>query len=68
MNEIQKIIEEAYRMISAATVSGDSVDVMATARIKLRIAFKMAGNKSALWEAHKLADEEKAEKKGEEDG
>lgn len=63
MNNIQKKIEEAYRMISAADVRGDSVDVMAGARIKLRDAFALAGDKSALWDAHKLADAEKSEKK-----
>lgn len=69
MNEIQKIIEEAYRMISTVAVSGNSVDVMAGARIKLRDAFKLAGDKSALWDAHKLAEAEKAKKKGKgEDG
>lgn len=63
MNNIQKKIEEAYRMISAASVSGDSVDVMAGARIKLRDAFKLAGDKSALWDAHKLAEAEKEKEK-----
>lgn len=59
MNDIQKKIEDAHRMISVIAVSGDAVDVMAGARIKLLEAFQLAGDKSALWEAHKLAEAEK---------
>lgn len=39
---------------------------MATAKSLLRNAYKTAGDKSALWEAHKLA--EKAEAKVEKNG
>lgn len=60
MNDIQKEINEAYRMVSAIPVSGDAVDVMAGARIHLKEAFKLAGDKSALWGAHKLAEKEKS--------
>ncbi len=35
MNEIQKAIQEAHRMISVIPVSGDAVDVMAAARLNL---------------------------------
>ena len=56
MNDIQKEINEAYRMVSAVPVSGDAVDVMAGARIHLKEAFRLAGDKSALWDAHKLAE------------
>ncbi|MBD5161426.1 MAG: hypothetical protein HDT14_05310 [Oscillibacter sp.] len=63
MNDIQKKIEEAHRMVSVIAVSGDAVDVMAGARIKLKEAFQLAGDKSALWEAHKLAEQEKEKKK-----
>lgn len=59
MNDIQKLIDKAHRMISVIAVSGDAVDVMAGARIKLREAFQLAGDKSALLEAHKLADKKK---------
>lgn len=59
MNEIQKKISEAHRMISAIAVSGDAVDVMAGARITLKEAFELAGKESALWEAHKLVKKEK---------
>lgn len=62
MNDIQKKIQEAHRLISVINVSGDAVDVMAAARIKLKEAFDMAGDKSALWEAHKLADKPGKEK------
>ena len=42
---------------------GESVDIMAGARITLKDAFEMAGDKSALWEAHKQADKLEKEKK-----
>ena len=47
-------------MVSAIPVSGDAVDVMAGARIHLKEAFRLAGDKSALWDAHKQAEKEKA--------
>lgn len=56
MNDIQKLIHEAHRMISIIAISGDAVDVMAGARIKLKEAYNLAGDKSALWEAHKQAE------------
>lgn len=63
MNDIQKKINEVHRMISIIPVSGDAVDVMSAARIKLKEAYEMAGDKSALWDAHKLAEKEKREEK-----
>lgn len=36
MDELLKELDSAYRMISSIAVSGDSVDVMAAARAKLR--------------------------------
>ena len=36
MDELVKDLDCAYRMISAIPVSGDAVDMMATARAKLR--------------------------------
>lgn len=66
MNEIQKKLDNAYNVLTRISVSGDSVDLMATAKSLLRNAYKTAGDKSALWEAHKLA--EKAESKEEKNG
>lgn len=66
MNEIQKKLDNAYNVLTRISVSGDSVDLMATAKSLLRNAYKTAGDKSALWEAHKLA--EKAEAKEEKNG
>lgn len=63
MNDIQKAIQEASRLVSIISVSGDAVDVMAAARIKLKEAYRMAGDKSALWDAHK-----QTEKKEKSDG
>lgn len=61
MNDIQKAIQEAHRLVSIIPVSGDAVDVMSAARINLKEAYRLAGDKSALWEAHKL-EREKLEK------
>lgn len=66
MNDIQKKLDQAFAVLARVPVSGDGVDLMAAGRTLLREAFKLAGDKSALWEAHKLA--EKAEKKEETDG
>lgn len=66
MNEIQKKLDTAFNILSRVSVSGEGVDLMATARSILRDAFKTAGDKSALLEAHKLA--EKAEAKVEKNG
>lgn len=66
MNEIQKKLDNAYNVLTRISVSGDSVDLMATAKSLLRNAYKTAGDKSALLEAHKLA--EKAEAKVEKNG
>lgn len=59
MNKIQEKISEAHKMVSIISVSGDAVDVMAGARVYLKEAFELAGDKSALWDAHKLAEKEK---------
>lgn len=62
MNKIQETILEARRLVSLIPVSGEAVDVMAAARIRLQEACELAGTKSALWEAHKAAEkEEKAD-------
>ena len=59
MNDIQKAVQEAHRLVSLIHVSGDAVDVMAAARINLKDAYKLAGDQSALWEAHKQAEKRK---------
>ena len=45
MNQIQVEIENAYRILSSATVSGDLVDVVAAARMSLRRAYQLAKDK-----------------------
>ena len=42
MNEIQKEINNAYKMLSSLFVSGDQVDVVAAAKMALRRAFSKA--------------------------
>lgn len=67
MNDIQKAIQEARRLVSIIPVSGDAVDVMSAARINLKEAYRLAGDKSALWEAQKQ-EEKQTEKQEESDG
>lgn len=43
MTELQKEIDQAFNLVSAITVSGDGVDVMAAVRARLRAAYSMAG-------------------------
>lgn len=64
MNEIQEKINDAYKLISALSVSGDVVDVIAAARVALKGAYQLAGDKSALLEAHKLAEKEEEKTDG----
>lgn len=47
MNDVQKKIQEAYRMVSVIPVSGDAVDLMAGARIHMKEAFEAAGGMDA---------------------
>lgn len=42
MNEVQKEINNAYKMLSAAIVSGDQVDIIAAVKMSLRHAFALA--------------------------
>lgn len=42
MNDIQKELNDAYRMLSIIQVSGEAVDVMAAVRSKLKAAYKLA--------------------------
>lgn len=42
MNEVQKEINNAYKMLSAAVVSGDQVDIIAAVKMSLRRAFDLA--------------------------
>lgn len=43
MTELQKEIDQAFKLASAIQVSGDAVDVMAAVRGHLRAAYGMAG-------------------------
>ena len=62
MNKIQEAISEAHKMLSSIYVNGNAVELMAGAKIHLKEAYDMAGDKSALWEAHKQADKPEKEK------
>jgi len=42
MEELKKEIDTAYRLIAAVPVHGDTVEVMAEARQRLRMAYKLS--------------------------
>ena len=42
MNEVQGAINDAYKILSAISVSGDAVDAIAACRTALRLAFNKA--------------------------
>lgn len=64
MNEIQKKIDTAHRMISIISVSGDAVDVIAAARATLKEAFALAGEVSGLQDTCKTAGEKEEAEHG----
>lgn len=43
MNELQKELDQAYKLASALPVSGDGVELMAAVREHLRVAYRLAG-------------------------
>lgn len=45
MNELQKVLDRAFKALSAIPVCGDSVELMAMARESLRTAYRLAGGK-----------------------
>lgn len=45
MNEVQKEINNAYKILSAISVNGDAVDAVAACKMSLRCAFKKAEDK-----------------------
>lgn len=44
MNKVQEKITEALRILSALSVSGDAVDLMAAVKVHLRDAIELAEN------------------------
>lgn len=42
MTDLQKEINEAFKLVSTISVSGDAVDIMAAARAHLRSAYNLA--------------------------
>ena len=56
MNQIQEHINDAYRLLSGLTVSGDAVDLVAACKTALRLAFQAAAP-----EEEPKAEEEKEE-------
>lgn len=46
MNEVQKALDAAFRALSVIPVTGDGVELMATARASLRAAYRLAGTEA----------------------
>lgn len=46
MNDKQKLLDEAFRLLSAIPVRGDQVEVMAAARAKLREVYSLCGEEA----------------------
>ena len=51
MSEIQKELDEVYKLVSVVQVSGDAVDVIATVRARLRKAYELAAAPDAEGES-----------------
>jgi hypothetical protein len=45
MNEAQKHLDEAFRLLSTISVKGDDVESMAAAKSKLRVAYSLIEEK-----------------------
>lgn len=45
MTEVQKELDLVFKLISSIPVSGDAVDALASARTRLRAAYKLAGER-----------------------
>lgn len=43
MNELQKILNQAFNLVSTINVNGDNVEIMANAKSLLRTAYAKAG-------------------------
>ena len=51
MTEMQREIDEAYKLIGALQASGDMVDLIASVRLHLRKAYELAADKPVEKEA-----------------
>lgn len=60
--DLKTELDTAFKLISALAVSGDTVDVIAAVREHLRTAYRLAEDRSAVWELYKsLERQEKKE-------
>ena len=57
MTPTQKEIDEAYKLVSALQASGDTVDIIASARAHLRKAYELAAEKAEPAEPPKAKEE-----------
>lgn len=63
--DLKTELDTAFKLISALSVSGDTVDVVAAIRDHLREAYRLTEDKSAVWALYKALDtDEKGEKNG----
>lgn len=60
--DLKTELDTAFKLISALAVSGDTVDVIAAVWEHLRAAYRLAEDRSAVWELYKsLERQEKKE-------
>lgn len=60
--DLKTELDTAFKLISALAVSGDTVGVIAAVREHLRAAYRLAEDRSAVWELYKsLERQEKKE-------
>lgn len=48
MNELQKILDRAFNLVSTINVNGDNVEIMANAKSLLRAAYAKAGEMTEI--------------------
>ena len=63
--DLKTEINTAFKLISALSVNGDVVDIVAEIRVHLREAYRLTEDKSAVWALYKALEKEE---KGAENG
>lgn len=63
--DLKTEINTAFKLVSALSVNGDVVDIVAEIRVHLREAYRLTEDKSAVWALYKALEKEE---KGAENG
>lgn len=63
--DLKTEINTAFKLVSALSVNGDVVDIVAEIRVHLREAYRLTEDKSAVWALYKALEKEE---KGVENG